>query len=61
MEKKYKVATQSFLAQGGDLYDTFIESEYLDTKVNLSDEIINYLKIKRKIKEPESGRLIPLN
>ena len=61
MEKKYKVATQSFLAQGGDLYDTFIENEYLDTKVNLSDEIINYLKIKRKIKEPESGRLIPLN
>ena len=58
MKKKYKVGTQSFLAQGGDLYDTFLESEYQDRKVNFSEEIIDYLRINNKIKEPKKGRLI---
>ena len=58
MKKKYKVGTQSFLAQGGDLYDTFLESEYQDRKVNFSEEIIDYLKINNEIKEPKKGRLI---
>ena len=58
MKKKYKVGTQSFLAQGGDLYDTFLESEYQDRKVNFSEEIIDYLRINNEIKEPKKGRLI---
>ena len=58
MKKMYKVGTQSFLAQGGDLYDTFLESEYQDRKVNFSEEIIDYLRINNKIKEPKKGRLI---
>ena len=58
MKKMYKVGTQSFLAQGGDLYDTFLESEYQDRKVNFSEEIIDYLKINNEIKEPKKGRLI---
>ncbi len=59
IEKKYKVGTQSFLAQGGDLYKTFLEGEYKDRKINLSEEIINYLKVNKEIKEPKRGRLIP--
>ena len=58
MKKKYKVGTQSFLAQGGDLYDTFLEGEYQDRKVNFSEEIINYLKVNKEIRKPEMGRLI---
>jgi 2',3'-cyclic-nucleotide 2'-phosphodiesterase (5'-nucleotidase family) len=58
MKKKYKVGTQSFLAQGGDLYDTFLESEYQDRKVNFSEEIIDFLRINNEIKEPKKGRLI---
>jgi 2',3'-cyclic-nucleotide 2'-phosphodiesterase/3'-nucleotidase len=58
-KKMYKVGTQSFLAQGGDLYNTFLEGEYEDRKINLSEEIINYLKANKEIKEPKRGRLIP--
>jgi len=58
-KKMYKVGTHSFLAQGGDLYNTFLEGEYEDRKINLSEEIINYLKANKEIKEPKRGRLIP--
>jgi 2',3'-cyclic-nucleotide 2'-phosphodiesterase (5'-nucleotidase family) len=57
--KKYMIATQSFLGEGGDLYDTFLEVEYKDTEKYLSDIIISYLKDKDEIKEPQEGRLIP--
>ena len=58
-KKMYKVGTHSFLAQGGDLYNTFLEGEYEDRKINLSEEIINYLKANKEIEEPKRGRLIP--
>ncbi len=57
--KEYMVATQSFLSEGGDLYETFLEVEYKDTKKYLSDVIIDYLKGKDQINEPKGGRLIP--
>ena len=57
LDKKYKVATQSFLAQGGDLYDTFLEVSYQDTQINLSEVIIQFLKKNKKIKLPGKGRM----
>ena len=60
LKKAYKVGTQSFLSQGGDLYKTFLKGKYKDRKVNLSEEIIDYLKLNKEIKKPKGGRLIPV-
>ena len=60
MSRKYSVATQSFLAQGGDLYNTFLEVSYHDTKINLSDVVINFIKEKKEINLPKMGRLVPM-
>ena len=57
INKKYKVATQSFLAQGGDLYKTFSEVKYRDTKINLSEVVINFIKEKEAINLPNMGRM----
>jgi 2',3'-cyclic-nucleotide 2'-phosphodiesterase/3'-nucleotidase len=56
----YKVATNSFLAQGGDLYQTFPRAKKVDDgKVLLSDVVIEYLRAKRTVSAPEAGRLTP--
>ena len=58
MSRNYSVATQSFLSQGGDLYDTFLEVSYQDSKINLSDVVINFIKEKKEINLPKMGRLV---
>tara|TARA_B100000700_G_scaffold105798_1_gene119497 strand:- start:8636 stop:10195 length:1560 start_codon:yes stop_codon:yes gene_type:complete len=60
-DQQYRVATQSFLGEGGDLYDTFLEVKYEDTEKYLSDVIIDYLRGEGQINKPMSGRLIPYN
>ena len=57
IKKLYKVGTQSFLAQGGDLYKTFSEVKYRDTKINLSEVVINFIKEKEAINLPNMGRM----
>ena len=59
--KEYLISTQSFLGEGGDLYDTFLEVKYKDTEKYLSDVVIAHLKDKEEIEEPKNGRLIPYN
>jgi 2',3'-cyclic-nucleotide 2'-phosphodiesterase (5'-nucleotidase family) len=56
----YRVATNSFLAQGGDLYQTFLKAKKVDDgKVLLSDLVMEYLRAKKSIGAPEPGRLVP--
>ncbi len=56
----YRVATNSFMAQGGDLYQTFLKAKKLDDgKVLLSDLVMEYLRAKKSIGAPEPGRLVP--
>lgn len=56
----YRVATNSFLAQGGDLYRTFLKTKAVDDdKVLLSDVVMEHLRAKRVVAAPEPGRLVP--
>ena len=44
----YRVATNSFLAQGGDLYQTFLKTKTVDDgKVLLSDVVMEHLRAKK--------------
>ena len=58
--KVYRVATNSFLAQGGDLYQTFLKGKVTaDSGVLLSDLLMDYLRKNRRISPPALGRLVP--
>lgn len=58
--KVYRVATNSFLAQGGDLYQTFLHAKVTaDSGVLLSDLLIDYLRMHRRVAPPAPGRLVP--
>jgi 2',3'-cyclic-nucleotide 2'-phosphodiesterase (5'-nucleotidase family) len=55
----YRVATNSFLAQGGDLYETFPHAKQLDTSKLLLELVIEYFKQHGEIEPPKLGRLVP--
>ena len=56
----YRVATNSFLAQGGDLYETFLRARKVgDSGVLLSDVVIEFLREHRRVGLTEPGRLVP--
>ena len=58
--KVYRAATNSFLAQGGDLYQTFLYGKVTaDSGVLLSDLLIRYLRKHRRVAPPPPGRLVP--
>ena len=58
--KVYRVSTNSFVAQGGDLYQTFLQGKMTsDSGVLLSDLLIGYLRKHRRVSPPPSGRLVP--
>ena len=57
----YRVATHSFIAQGGDLYQTFLKTKQTDGGGLLSEVVMAYLKDKKVIQDlPQAGRLIPV-
>lgn len=58
-QKTYRVATNSFIAQGGDLYQTFLQTKQTDTRKWLSDVMIEYFQQRGEIQAPKKGRLIP--
>lgn len=59
--KIYRVATNSFIAQGGDLYQTFLKTKQTDAGGLLSEVVMQYLKNKKVINQlPQTGRLIPV-
>ena len=55
----YRVATNSFLAQGGDLYQTFLQTRQTDTGQSLSEVVIEYLRRHGTLAPPKVGRMIP--
>lgn len=60
-EKIYRVATNSFVAQGGDLYQTFLQTKQTDVGGLLSEVVMKYLRDKRVIQQlPKAGRLLPV-
>ena len=57
----YRVATNSFLAQGGDLYQTFLRGKVVaDSGTLLSELLIDYLRKNRRVAPPAPGRLVPV-
>jgi len=56
----YRVGTNSFLAQGGDLYQTFLQTKQTDAGGLLSEIVITYLREHRDVQAPKPGRLIPV-
>ncbi len=61
-ERTYRVAANSFLAEGGDLYKTFTECRWIEhINKDVAALVIEYLKDHREpIELPPSGRLIPV-
>jgi 2',3'-cyclic-nucleotide 2'-phosphodiesterase (5'-nucleotidase family) len=58
--RRYRVATNSFLAQGGDLYTTFLQGQHVvDGGELLSDVVMRTLRARGKVGPPAAGRLVP--
>lgn len=58
--KIYKVATNSFIWEGGDLYQTFLGTKAISKSGLLSEIVMDYLKAKKTVGLPKAGRLIPV-
>jgi len=60
--RAYRVATNSFLAQGGDLYSTFLDAKTIaDTSELLSDVVMDHFRAKKQVGAPRMGRLVPVS
>lgn len=60
--RAYRVATNSFLAQGGDLYSTFLDAKTIaDTSELLSDVVMDHFRTKKQVGAPRMGRLVPVS
>jgi len=57
--KTYRVATNSFLAEGGDLYQTFLRAKPIQRGGLLSEVVMEYLRKQKEIEPPRLGRLVP--
>jgi 5'-nucleotidase/UDP-sugar diphosphatase len=58
MDKPYTVATNDFLAAGGDGYETFKNGrDYVDTGLLISDMVIDYIKTNKTIDAKTEGRI----
>ena len=58
LDKLYRVATNDFLAAGGDGYATFKNGQnYLDTGFLVSDILIDYIRSHKEIDVKEDGRI----
>ncbi|HSE96892.1 MAG TPA: 5'-nucleotidase, partial [Blastocatellia bacterium] len=58
-KKTYRAATNSFIAQGGDLYQMFLQTNQTDSGNALSDVVIDYFRERGEIQPPKMGRLVP--
>jgi 5'-nucleotidase/UDP-sugar diphosphatase len=57
-QKVYRVATSSFLAEGGDLYQTFLQTKQTNTGKMLSETVMEYLEKHGEVAPPRMGRLV---
>ena len=58
-ERTYRVATNSFLAEGGDRYEAFRSGRRVAEDALISDCVIDHLKAAGTISPPPPGRLVP--
>lgn len=56
----YTVATNSFVADGGDLYTTFHDLTKINSTTAFSTYIMDYFKQHKTVNSPKMGRLIPV-
>ena len=59
-EKIYTVATNSFVAEGGDLYMTFHDLKKTNSDKDLPFIVMDFIKTNKIIDSPKMGRLIPI-
>lgn len=59
-DKIYKVATNSFVADGGDLYTMFEHTTKTNSELPFSTYIMEYFKTHKVVDAPAMGRLIPV-
>jgi 5'-nucleotidase/UDP-sugar diphosphatase len=58
-KRSYSVATNDFLAAGGDGYSTFKKgTEYYNTGLGISDVLIDYVKARDKVGEEVESRIV---
>jgi 5'-nucleotidase / UDP-sugar diphosphatase len=56
-QRRYRVATNSFLAEGGDGYSAFRQGTLVGKDVVLSDMFADYIKRENTVGPPQPGRL----
>jgi 2',3'-cyclic-nucleotide 2'-phosphodiesterase (5'-nucleotidase family) len=56
--RTYSVATNSFLAEGGDLYSAFLGAKPLARGGLLADVVLDYLRREGSVGPPEGGRWV---
>lgn len=59
-EKLYKVATNSFIGDGGDLYSTFEKIPKQNSKQSINAYMIDYFKKHKQVNLPQMNRLVPV-
>lgn len=59
-ERRYRVTTNSFLAEGGDGYRAFVGSTVLGRDAVLSDIVLEQIRREGTIRPPAAGRLVAL-
>jgi len=59
-DKNYLIATNDFLADGGDGYEEFKEAEKIENAGRLDQIFIDYLKQQEIIEEIQMNRIIPV-
>ena len=57
---RFEVAAVDFIAEGGDLYDAFPESEPIRNHGMLSDAVVEYFRSRDVVRAPPRGRQRPV-
>ncbi len=60
-DQMFTAAAAGFLAEGGDHYDAFAESELLSTHGKAADAIVEYFETNRVVTVPDKGRQTDLS
>jgi 5'-nucleotidase len=58
LERRYRVTTNSFLAEGGDGYAAFVGSRVLARDAVLSDLVLEHVRRAGTVTPPPPGRLV---
>ncbi len=59
LERTYRVATNSFLAEGGDLYGAFLRGKETGRDALVSDVVMDHVRAAKTIAPPAVGRMVP--